>query len=521
MMAEPPAHGLTRALHGTLAKGTPLLYLGVLAAGIGFAAQPTGPLSGPTDSSRPVSEGREKPGPVPQQQVLTDRLGDPLPRGAIARIGTARLRHFHVMALVFSPDGKLLVSASDSSPVRVWDADTGKLVRSFTHCPAIAFSPDGKLLAGASVFDPTVYLWDIASGKEVRTFQDRTLSTSDTLAFSPDGKTLASGHAFGITCLWDSATGKLLRRIKRNANDEIETVAFLSRGKVLASYGSESLVLCDVTTGKKIKEFQVGKARQLTVSPNGKLAALTGPLRLLDLETWRQLPPPKDTVWPRSVAFSRDGKHLLVTQQPGPEGSILLWDIASQKEVRRFKVLSYYHGIQLAFSPDGKKFAGGGSEHEPLYIWETATGKLLSPPRAHDPYPRAVAVSRDGQTIATMDNYRRGLLWKAGTGEPLRQHPLPTLLEPLTLQFTPDGKGLLVGQVENRPGGACLKLDVVKGKVLRELAGEFPTFSPDGKTLAVLLHQEEPVMRLYDEATGKTLREMRVPKGGGVRTLVF
>src|SRR5581483_1121905 len=59
----------------------------------------------------------------------TDLYGDPLPPGAVARLGTLRLRHADVAALTFSKDGKLLISCSRDGEVRVWDAATGKLVR--------------------------------------------------------------------------------------------------------------------------------------------------------------------------------------------------------------------------------------------------------------------------------------------------------------------------------------------------------------------------------------------------------
>src|SRR5882762_9568762 len=71
-------------------------------------------------------EGKE------ESAQLTDRFGDPLPRSAIARLGTTRWYHsFWVSAIAFSPDGKLLASAALDQSVRLWDRATGREVRSF------------------------------------------------------------------------------------------------------------------------------------------------------------------------------------------------------------------------------------------------------------------------------------------------------------------------------------------------------------------------------------------------------
>ena len=79
--------------------------------------------------------------------------------------------------MAFSPDGRLLATASEDKTARLWDPATGKNLRTLTgHTNAVmgvAFSPDGRLLATAS-WDHTARLWDPATGERLRTLTGHT-----------------------------------------------------------------------------------------------------------------------------------------------------------------------------------------------------------------------------------------------------------------------------------------------------------------------------------------------------------
>src|SRR5438067_107061 len=104
-------------------------------------------------------------------QPLLDSLGDPLPPGAAARLGTLRFQHpvgNDVTAAVYSHDGKHIATRGRTGGVYVWDAATGKLLHRFdgpgdTSPQALAFAPDGAALAAGVGND--IALWDLATGK--------------------------------------------------------------------------------------------------------------------------------------------------------------------------------------------------------------------------------------------------------------------------------------------------------------------------------------------------------------------
>ncbi|MCI0463448.1 MAG: sigma-70 family RNA polymerase sigma factor [Gemmataceae bacterium] len=524
-----------------------LLALGVLAAGVGLlatSAQPPEPAEAGQQKATPPSD-KARPRAEAGQQAAMDLLGDPLPRGAVLRLGTLRLRHGSpVLFLAFSPDGKTLASGGWIKTARLWDVETGKEPRAFdlpqkpgaeranvVNC--LTFAPDGKALATGSIDGP-IYLWETATGQRLRTLEGHKGSVGS-LAFTPDGKTLISMLAHsrdgkgGEIILWDTATWKERRRLREAKGEFTGTLALSPDGKTLATAAanSPSVTLWDVETGERLRSLARRKDEggvawpidRLAFSPDGK-TLIGGGGRSADLwdvarGTWLRELAGRGDVWGRVPTFAPDGKLIASAGNYSP---VFLWDATTGKELH--KIEGRYGGVQaLAFtSRGGRTVLAAGTATGTIALWEIPSAEALrartrSPralhPLGHDGAIYSVAVAPDGKTVATGSIDCTVFLWDAATGKQLGrlegdQHSVTDAC------FSPDGKWLATGS--NYHG--ALVWDLATGKIVHRLAGRCVAFSPDGKLLATGGREQRGVVRLYDSATGKELRQLHGYQAG-------
>ncbi len=218
--------------------------------------------------------GTAGPRPVQQGRSSVDSYGDPLPVGAIARLGTLRFRTVSpINNLAFSPDGKLLATALENSCV-IWQSSTGRTVRTlrvpgrlvpddFDAFEGVAFSADGKTLAawGRSA----IALWEVATGRMSRLIHgdyDRIYH----LTFASDGNTLVAA-AEESAIAWNLTTGREIRRL---AGKSIVTIALSRDGRMLATgYPDGTFRIWDVATGETTVQIPLhGPLRAIYFSPD-------------------------------------------------------------------------------------------------------------------------------------------------------------------------------------------------------------------------------------------------------------
>jgi glucose/arabinose dehydrogenase len=184
-----------------------------------------------------------QPGPLPRAaSSVPSTLAATLPHGS---------RWLAVHMVAFSPDGRVLGSASHDAKIRLWDPVTAEQLRILTPeaaaiwseessgpIYAVAFSSAG-LLASAGA-DGTVRLWDPATGRHQRTLTGHSNGVRS-LAFSPGGRLLASAGDDTTVRLWDPVTGEHLHTLAGHSN-WVRSLAFSPDGSVLASAGEDGTV---------------------------------------------------------------------------------------------------------------------------------------------------------------------------------------------------------------------------------------------------------------------------------------
>jgi WD40 repeat protein len=395
-----------------------------------------------------------------RKPVRTDRYGDPLPAGALARLGTVRLRHAApVLALAFSPDGKRLASGSRDQTVRVWDVATGRELRrparDLGEVTGVAFTADGKTVISGSMHPKGgLRAWDLHNGKEVRSFGP--FPEVNCLALSADGKVLAAANRAGKTGLWDVASGKLLRHFSEPDSDEVLALAFSPDGKTLATGTRRWRVVArEVANGKLLRELRdrqeaVG-AVAFTADGTGLLVGGEKGVTLWDIATEKRLHTlTEESPWPRS--FCRTCGRQVVAWASGPECH--LWDLEQRKEIRRDKIHTrLLHCV--ACSPDGRLLASAGEDHA-IRIRDAATG---APPHAFAAHPA-------GEVRA----------WAFPGGKWLLYHPFANVLTGPWV--TADGTGDRSWGPTNRPHVTPLHGIVPSGEAS-------PVLSPRGDRLAI------------------------------------
>ncbi len=530
------------------------LCLVVMAAGLGLA------LRGKLGSESPQ---RFDPALAASAQSRPlDRHIDPLPMHARTRLGTSR---FHagssINRAIQTHDGKAIVAIDSNHVIRVWDADSGRVVRDIGDFRfdfrEIAVSPDGKTLA--TVEQPArLRLWDITTGRERRRWHEPKDEEYQHLRFTPDGRTIAVGvtrydwnakKRENCIDLWDtiapterrrripgdwlnlwdfefSPDGKILATATRDTE--------VTRGNVLIGPEKSSTRIWDITGLEQMRFPLEGyDVFSLAFSPDGKLLACgisDGTVRFHDVGTGREFEPRlvRDPSIPSSssgdrgrpvhgqqttmgcLAFSPDGSILAGGEQSQEDfslASICLWDVARRTKLHQIPAHRRYVA-SLSFAPDGKTIASSGGEPV-IRLWHVNTGNETFPQSGHRTAVGSLAISPFDETIFTGGEDGSVRQWDAASGRELG------LIAQLTgavtaMAIAPDGKTLVIGGGGEGFGAKPIYLwSVAERREIRRLARieereqvEYVAFAPDGKTVA-------SERQVWDAVSGSVLATFR------------
>ncbi len=417
--------------------------------------------------------------------------------------------HARDTSVVFSSDGKTLLSCCWDRNIRLWDVDTHKHIATrAANGFFIQFLPDGKIL---DFSDNTIQIW------EGQTLMEKFTDTGAVAFFSakavsPDGMThVRENKKDHQLYLWDVKTGKSVGKLSGNT-ESVRSIAFSPDGSILAGGFRNTIRIWDTKTGKWKKSLIVhkGSVMTLTFSPNGEMLASGNSdknIRLWETKKWKHkatLSGHNDSL--RNLAFSPDGKTLASGSY---DGTIRLWNTQTGKE--KTKIIHNQLPFYVILSSDGKTLVN--SEFGEIFLWDIDTAKLSylinsNLERMYIGRPYGIDISGDGTTLSQFG--RRGkdkqhLFWNLKTGdqrEPFKGRFEDIIPGTVTKLISPDGKRMVTGKSDGRiqfwnTYTGALEVTLTKNKEwIRSMA-----YSQDGKLFAA--GDGNQTIHLWDAVTAE------------------
>jgi WD40 repeat protein len=444
--------------------------------------------------------------------------GEPIPRGAVAVLGSNRLRHIGALHLFVAPDGKTFRTVGHGQSLRTWDTATGKLL-DHHELPGNGdlggLSPDGKTMAMSRL--QSTQLWDVTTSAQRVDVALPLQAQATKFAFAANSTAVACEEMWGPDgiqlTLVDAYQGG--RKVVANLKEPALDFKLAPDGQRLY-VATRGALTCLDAAGKEIWKADT-KALRVLLRTDGK-TLFTVPLeeggkgQVWDCATGKPVGPAvvvSSCPWSYAAALAPDGKHTAVNTLRGvevfdlvaarvvhvfpggadclaftPDGRTLLtcrgvlqsYDVASGKSLYAdAREWGHSHWVgHLVWSPDGKRLLSGSHFDPCAFVWEVAAGKPVC--RLTGPYqaPLTVGFAGGGKQVVAAGSLGELWTWDAGNGK-------------------------LTNHLTVKSGG-------------KDIAFGLTALSRDGKFLgdnAMLGNKNALTVR--DTATGKLLHALEVP----------
>ncbi len=427
----------------------------------------------------------------------------------------AQLGHSHqINSIVYSPDGKIIVSVSDDKTIKLWNVKSGRLIKTLTghahqintvdispdskfmvtgsadkniilwdlktmsivwknkkHLDQIrqtVFSPDSKFILSCASNDTKTYLWDVKNGKLIKYFNNS--YSFSTASFSPNGKLIALG-------------GGQLKVISLKDNKELFTIKHSSKKIIFTKDGKSIIALgyklskIDIKTAKVVKEYTSKTGKNISLSPDNKIIAHD---RYKEIQIYDQFSGKlisndiKDTSIINSITFSPNGKQLAYATD---DAKIKILDLKNIKETRIIQGFSFAVN-KVVYSSDKKTIAFACND-KTIKIWDSVNGKQISVLKGHIDEVSSVSFSPDNKYLISSGKDLK--LWDLEKKEEIHTFS-DRYYSGRAIQFSPDGRTILSVYRDH----SIRLFDTLSKKLIRIYKGHQSSiqsidFSPDSK----------------------------------------
>ncbi len=426
--------------------------------------------------------------------------------------GTARfetpLQHEAIIfRAAFSPDGSRIVTASDDATARIWDAATGRLIAPLLgHKDSVRdarFSPDGSRVVTASD-DKTAQLWDAATGKKLL---DKPLAHDKPVvhvSFHPDGKRILTASEDGTARIWQLEHNSAKAMVQFRHKAAITDACFDPEGKRVATASADATAqIWDAVSGKVLitQRRHHGPVLAVAFRPDGLELATAG----IDLKAWvldaqtglSVLPPLQHNSGVGYVTFSADGKHLLTSSD---DNTARVWDDATGRPLTP-PIRHSGTVFRSSFSPDGRRIATASRDTTArVYGLEPATPP--APPLQHGKPLWQASFDPTGEKVLTA-NTDTARIWDSRTGKQLIElngHKGSVF----HAHYSNDGRRIVTASAD----ATARVWDAATGGTVAILVGHTDSvstavFSPDDRL--VLTASADATARIWDAATGQNI----------------
>ncbi len=412
-----------------------------------------------------------------------------------------------VACVAVSPDGRTAVSGGWDAALTIWDLEAG----AEEHVPAghreavdgVVVSPDRPWAVSASQ-DHTLKVWDLTAGTELRTLRGHEEWVT-AVALLPQQEQVISGDVHGVLIVWDLRTGRTLRTIDAHDAAVRAIAVFPDARRAVSGSNDNTMKIWDLETGRLLQTLTSRKAEvtAAALTQDGQRAVLArsdGTFTVWNLATGSSV----HTVAGQpllaealAALSERDGAIATVGVARPPEGVVAAIRRAAGRTGQGSAVGA------VATTPDGTRAVSAAADT--LTVWTMQAGEAVRTAQTTYKNTAAVAITADGRhvlyaspegTVGTWDVEHGGTYTRGEREE-----------TPGAISVTPDGRRIVSGSWT----GSLRVWDVESAKETHILGGHEGGVNavvalPDGRR--ALSAADDATLRVWDLETGRELRSL-------------